>query len=78
MTADTFREILKRKPFEPLRIAMTSGESYTLLHPEMVLVTAKALVVVVPDQSHPDGERLAFCSYLHIAHLETFRPSNAA
>ena len=78
MTADTSREILKRTPFEPVRVVMSSGESYNVMHPEMAFVTAKALVLAIPDPTHPDGERLAFCSYLHVAHVETLKPSRAA
>jgi hypothetical protein len=73
MTAETFREILRRAPFEPFRVVM-SGESYNVMHPEMALVSARALVLAVPEPAHPEGERLVFCSYLHIAHIETLRP----
>jgi hypothetical protein len=76
MTADTFREVLRRAPFEPFRVVMSSGESYTVMHPEMALVSARALVLAVPEPTHPEGERLAFCSYLHIAHVETLRPAD--
>ena len=78
MTADTFREILRRAPFEPFRVVMSSGESYNVVHPEMAFVTAKALILALPDPTHADGERLAFCSYLHVAHVETLKPSRAA
>ena len=78
MTADPFREILKRVPFEPFRVVMSSGESYNVMHPGMAFVTAKALVLAIPEQTHPDGERLAFCSYLHVTHVETLKPSRAA
>lgn len=73
MTAETFREILKRTPFEPFRVVMSSGESYNIMHPEMAFVTARALILALPDSSAPEGERIAFCSYLHIAHVETLR-----
>lgn len=78
MTADTFREIVKRIPFEPFRVVMSSGESYSVLHPEMFFVTSKALIFALPDVSHADGERLVFCSYLHLAHVETLKPTRAA
>ena len=78
MTAETFREILHRRPFEPFRVVMSSGESYNVMHPEMALVSSRALVLAIPDPTHADGERIAFCSYLHIAHVETFTPSRAA
>ena len=58
MTADTFREILRRAPFEPFRVVMSSGESYNVMHPEMALVSARALVLAVPDNTHPEGEPL--------------------
>jgi len=75
MTADTFREIMRRTPFEPFRVVMSSGESYNVMHPEMAFVTAKSLILALPDTSAAEGERLAFCSYLHIAHVETLRPT---
>ena len=78
MTAETFREILKRQPFDPFRVVMSSGESYNVMHPEMAFVTAKSLILAIPDPAHPEGERLAFCSYLHVAHVELLKPSRAA
>ena len=78
MTADTFKEILHRKPFQPFRVVMSSGESYNVMHPEMALVTARTLILAIPDPTHPEGEHLAFCLHLHIAHIETFHPSRAA
>ena len=78
MTADTFRDILKRAPFEPFRVVMSSGESYNVMHPEMALVTARTLVLAIPDSSRADGERFAFCSYIHVAHVEILAASRAA
>jgi hypothetical protein len=78
MTADTFREILRLAPFEPFRVVMSSGESSNVMHPEMALVSARAMVLAVSEPAHPEGERLVFCSYLHIAHIETLKPSRAA
>ncbi len=78
MTAETFRKIMKRAPFDPFRIVMSSGESYNVMHPEMAFVTAKTLILALPEPAHPEGERLAFCSYLHIAHVEMLKPSRVA
>ena len=78
MTADTFKQIFSQRPIEPFRVVMSSGESYNVMHPEMALVSSRSLVLAIPDPTHADGERIAFCSYLHIAHVETFHPSRAA
>jgi hypothetical protein len=48
------------------------------MHPEMVFVTAKSLILALPDSTQPEGERLAFCSYLHLAHVEVLRPTEVA
>jgi hypothetical protein len=78
MTAESFREILRREPFELFRVVMSSGESYNVMHPEMALVSARSLVLAIPDPSRAEGERFAFCSYLHVAHIEILKPSRAA
>jgi hypothetical protein len=78
MTPDTFKEILHRTPLEAFRVVMSSGESYNVMSPEMVLVTKSALILALPDASRPEGERWAFCSYLHIAHVEILKPTRAA
>jgi hypothetical protein len=75
MTAETFREILRRKPFELFRVVMSSGESYNVMHPEMALVSARSLILALPDPTEPEGERLAFCSYHHLARVEVLRPT---
>lgn len=73
MTGKTFRDILNRRPFEPLRVVMSSGESYVVLHPEIAFATAESLILALPDPSRESGERLVFCSYLHIAHVESLK-----
>jgi hypothetical protein len=78
MTAETIREIIRHQPFEPFRVVMSSGESYNVMHPEMALVTTRSLILALPDPTHSEGERLVFCSYLHVAHVEVLRPSGPA
>ena len=52
---------------------MSSGESYDVMHPENALASARSLILALPDPTQPEGERLAFCSYLHLAHIEVLR-----
>lgn len=44
------------------------------MHPEMALVSGRALVLALPEPASPEGDRLVFCSYLHIAQVEELRP----
>jgi hypothetical protein len=71
MTADAFRKFLQRRPFEPLRVTMSSGQSFDIPHPEMALLTPKGLIIVLPDENGQPSERIEFCSFLHIASVAT-------
>jgi hypothetical protein len=71
MTGETVRGFLKRQPFEPLLIKMSSGEKFEIPHPEMALLTKGGLIIVLPDEHGEPSERIEFCSFLHIASVET-------
>ncbi len=63
--------MLTRQPFEPMRIKMSSGEVFEIRHPEMAAVTKNCLVVVHPEPDGSPSDRVEYCSYLHIAGVET-------
>ncbi|MDB5331689.1 MAG: hypothetical protein JWP03_2840 [Phycisphaerales bacterium] len=71
MSVETVKGFLKRRPFEALRIKMSSGKSFEVPHPEMALPTKAGLIIVLPDQNGEPSERIEFCSFLHIASVET-------
>ncbi len=48
MTLEKLKSLVFRRPFQPLRLVLDSGESYEVRHPESVIV-AKAGCVVVDD-----------------------------
>jgi hypothetical protein len=50
---------------------MSSGESFEIPHPEMALIMKAGLVAVLPDERGEPSDRIEFCSYLHIASVET-------
>jgi len=71
MTSDTVRSFLQRRPFEPLRVTMSSGASFEVWHPEMALLLKAGLIIMLPDADGGPSDRIEFCSFLHIASLET-------
>lgn len=68
MNAETLREVLKRTPFEPFQVLMSSGEVHEIRHPEFALVTPGRLVV-----ADPATERIAILAMLHITELRTLQ-----
>jgi hypothetical protein len=75
MTADAIFQTLRRRPFVPFRLILSSGTTYDILHPEMLHVSKSGLTVSIYDrnqQPSPDEipVRDAIVSYLHIAATE--------
>jgi hypothetical protein len=78
MTLEALRTMLTRRPFQPMRITMSSGGLFEVRHPEMASLGKSAMLVVLPDPDGGPSDRWEFLSYLHIAHVETLAPSGLA
>ena len=82
MTADTLFARLRRKPFIPFRLILSSGTTYDIMHPEMMFVSKSGLTVAIYDrgqQPSPDEipVREALVSFLHVAATEDIQASVA-
>jgi hypothetical protein len=69
MVVQDFRDLLAKRPFEPFRIVMSSGERYEVRHPKMAFLSRSTLYIGLEMQ---DGipARYQMCSLLHIATVE--------
>jgi hypothetical protein len=75
MTADAVFARLRRRPFSPFRLILSSGTTYDILHPEMLFISKSGLTVGIYDrgqQPSPDEipVREALASYLLVAATE--------
>lgn len=72
--------MLTRHPFEPMRVKLSSGEMFDIRHPKMAMITKHALAVTLPEADGGPSDRVEYCSYLHIASVETISlpPGQAA
>lgn len=67
----------KQRPFVPVRLVTSSGESYEIMHPELVLVGQREVVIGIGTTDHPrNHDRLARISMLHISALEDMPASS--
>jgi hypothetical protein len=64
MRPEAIRELLRRQPFIPFTVHMTSGESYRVTHPEQVFVTKGLLLIYYEVE-----DCIAYWSFLHIANV---------
>jgi hypothetical protein len=70
MSIDSLRTAISRRPFEPFRVILSSGDSYEVRHPEFAWLVKGGLYVGLPTENGDLPERAVFCSLLHIAAVE--------
>jgi hypothetical protein len=73
MTVQTFQELLSKRPFEPFRLAMSSGTTYDVRHPEMAFLTKTDILVGVGDMEEGVPAAFKICSLLHVTSIEPLR-----
>lgn len=70
MTVQTFRDLLTRKPFQPFRLVMSSGQTYEVRHPEMAWLTRTDILVGVGETNDRIPAEFRICSLLHVTAIE--------
>ncbi len=65
MNAETVREFLITRPFQPLQVHLSNGEVHQIRHPEFAMLLRSTLVIGVPD-----SDRVICRALLHIASIE--------
>jgi hypothetical protein len=69
MTVQTFKEMLTRQPFQPVKIVLSSGKTYEIRHPETAMLTRTTLLVGV-DMADGVPSEFKILSLLHITAIE--------
>lgn len=70
MTVQTFRELLTKRPFQPFRLVMSSGQTYEVRHPEMAWLTRSDILVGIDQTDEGVPAEFKICSLLHVTSIE--------
>ncbi len=70
MTVQTFREMLARRPFQPVKIVLSSRQTYEIRHPEMAMLTRTSLLVGVDIAADGVPAEFKILSLLHVTAIE--------
>jgi hypothetical protein len=65
MNADTLREMIQRRPFEPFCLRLSNGETHEVRHPECAVVGKSKVLVYAPEQ-----DRFVFVALIHVNSVE--------
>ena len=68
MNADTIREWLTRRPFEPFELRLSNGEKYQVRHPEVVAVGKNRMAIV-----DPNTDRIVHVALVHVNSIEALQ-----
>jgi hypothetical protein len=71
--------LLRKRAFTPLRLHMTGGHFYDILHPEgMMDSRSNAMIGLRPDPETGMPKRAELCVLRHIVRVEELPPMGAA
>jgi hypothetical protein len=70
MTVQTFRDMLARRPFQPVRLTLSSGQSYEIRHPETAFLARNAIYIGVDVAEDGIPAEYRIVSLLHVASME--------
>ncbi len=70
MTVQTFREMLARRPFQPVKLVLSSGQAYEIRHPEMALLTRSSILIGVDVADDGVPTEFKIVSLLHVTAIE--------
>jgi hypothetical protein len=72
MNAQALLALLRKKPFQPLRVVLSSGQSYVISHPEAAFIDRFTLYLGVPGPRGLDApfQEVVTISMLHVTSAE--------
>lgn len=77
MRAEEFLELLRVRPFVPLRVHLTDGRMHDIRHSDGVIVMRQRVDFGVPEDSNSGVmERVEHCSLLHVVRVEELPPAS--
>lgn len=76
MSAAVLKDLLGRRPFQPFRVRLSSGDAYEVRHPEMALLLRNGIYVAVPNGGSDLPEEAVWCALLHVAAVEPVSSSD--
>jgi hypothetical protein len=71
MTQEELQEAARRQPFEPFRLVLTTGATYDIRHPDLIMVGRRSTIIGLSNE--PNGtayERTIKVDLLHIVAIE--------
>jgi hypothetical protein len=69
MTVQTFREMLGRRPFQPVKLTLSSGQSFEIRHPATALLTRTSILIGIDLADDGVPAEFKIVSLLHVTSI---------
>ena len=70
-TADDIHARVRQTPFVPVRIVTSSGDTFDVYHPDLIMVGRRDIMVGMASMRHPrQYERVTRIAIMHVTALE--------
>jgi hypothetical protein len=77
MRPEEFMQLIRARPFIPLRIHLTGGQTYEIRHPDQVLVLRSRVVIgLEPDPATGILGRTEHFALLHVVRVEELQQAS--
>jgi hypothetical protein len=71
MTQQEVHDAARRQPFAPFRLLLTTGATYDIRHPDLIMVGRRSAVVGITNEPHGTAyDRTIKVDLLHIVGIE--------
>lgn len=71
MRQDELRAAARMQPFEPFRLLLTTGATYDIRHPDLIMVGRRSIIVGIPSPEAPTVyDRTIKIDLLHVVGIE--------
>ena len=78
-TAESIQSRLRQAPFTPVRIIISSGQTFDILHPDLVLVGVREIMIGMASKRKPAFyDQVTRVPLMHITALEDLPSPSAA
>jgi len=71
MTDEDLKTVVRRQPFEPFRLTLTTGATFDIRHPELIMVGRRAAVIGLTDDPNSlSFDRTVKVDLFHVVGIE--------
>jgi hypothetical protein len=76
---DDIRAQFRQQPFTPVQVVTTTGQTYDIPHPDLVLVTRNFLMIGLPHSENSVPDQVTRVAMVHVTELRDLtRPAGPA